>query len=445
MADIRAFRGLLYDSSVTGDISRLVAPPYDVISEEERERLLRSHPLNVVRLILPEERGPLSGRLWQARAREYFEEWKENGVFKFSSKPSIYIYRQNFPLPGGPRKERLALIALYKIEGFGERGIFPHEQTFPEVTEEQLNLLRQCRASFSQIFSLFKDDEAFWRCIEEKALPLSTELYNFSTDDGIWHELRELSDMAAIGELRRHLEDKTIFIADGHHRYETALIFRDEQRASEKAKGERPYDFTIMALVGINDPGLVMLPVHRLVRIQDLSPEEALQKLESSCFIQRVGDCHNREALTNATAQVIGETGKSPVYGLITEKGIFLVRPKGRIMAENVGGQIHSERWRMLDIAILHEVLFRKYLGLQDSVNARKAYSFKYTIDTSEMVEEILSGSYQMGFLVKPPSLEDAWAISTNGERLPHKSTYFYPKIPSGLVIYDHAIGYFSG
>ncbi len=442
MADIRAFRGMIYNSSVKGGMNKLVAPPYDVIDEEEQKRLLRLHPHNVVRLILPEDKLKTNDYPWQAKARSFYEEWKSRGVFKSSLKPSIYVYRQDFPLPEGGRRNRIALINLYKIENFGTNGIYPHEQTFSEVTEEQLNLLRHCRASFSQIFSLFKDDKAFWLCLEDKILPSSRLLYRFTTDDGILHELMELSDASVINELRSYMSDKKIFIADGHHRYETALLYRDERREKEKTQEERPYDFALMAFVGINDPGLVMLPVHRLIKSFNLPPEEALRKLERSCSVERVGDTHNKKALDSVTSQVVRRAGKTSIFGLIIPGGIFLIRPKRKIMVEDIAGRNHSEKWRRLDIAILHEVVMKNFLGLGDVDSADKGYFLKYTIDTQEMVKEILSGNYQMGFLVKPPSLEDAWSISARGEKLPHKSTYFYPKIPSGLVIYDHTSGF---
>lgn len=442
MADIRSFKGLYYDPERIESIKEVVAPPYDVIDEKEHRRLLATHRFNIVRLILPEVRGCGQSDMWQEKAHHTFEKWKRSGVFKQSPRPSIYLYRQTFCLKDSSARSRLALIALFKLEDFGSGAIYPHEQTFYQVTDEQLNLLRRCKANFSQVFALFEDDQEYHHLLESEALPKCSILSNFADNSGVRHELLELSDASLIGKLRDYIKGKKIFIADGHHRYETALIYRDEKRESATAAAEAPYDFISMAFVGMNDPGLVLLPVHRLVRGFPYTIEEAMIRLGETCHKEWLGESGNVKAIETLGREVISSPSNPATFGLVTPRNLYLLRFQAWDKLEEMIDCPRSKKWKNLDITILHELIFKRILGMGDPDQLHYPLSIRYTIDIDEVIEEVTKGNYQLGFIVRPPSLRDAWEIAETGEKMPHKSTYFYPKILSGLVIYDHDLSF---
>jgi uncharacterized protein (DUF1015 family) len=440
MADVRAFKGRFYDTEKAGGIESLFAPPYDVISPGEQRGLLDASPYNVVRLILPDD-PTLASPAWQEEASRRFEDWKRRGVFDTSGSDSVYFYRQTFDLPGGRRLSRTALIALYKLEELGRDGIYPHEHTFPRVTEEQLALLRACSASFSQVFTLFEDGPAYHQYLAERALPASRRLFSFEDDRGLGHEVWELSDPGLIRELREHLRDRRIFIADGHHRYETSLLYRNERRAEAGPGGEEPWDFISMAFIGLSDPGLVLLPVHRLLKCDALPYAELPGLLEPHCALRKVEGPGREERVREACAGVLSNTGARPRFGLVTPEEVYLVDPLR--LDEDLEGleREHSRDWAELDVTVLHEVVLRRYLGLGDPGDPSRPFEVKYTVDLDEVVSATAGGGFSAGFLVRSPSLQAAWKIASLDEKMPHKSTYFYPKMPSGLVIYDHTAG----
>lgn len=443
MADIRPFRGLIYDTETSGDIEYLVAPPYDIISPEEQRELLEASPHNIVRLILPQDPSLTSGA-WQEQAHLQFEEWKKAGIFRNSPAGSIYFYRQTFTLSDSSRFSRTAFISLYKLEDLGHGGIYPHERTFPLVTREQLALLRSCSASFSQIFALFEDDPAYHSFLEERALPASRTLFSFEDKRGLGHELMELSDAALLDELKDYMRDRRIFIADGHHRYETSLLYRDERRAAAEAAGdgEEPWDFISMAFIGLNDPGLVLLPVHRLLKCEALSPRDLAAALEPFCEIRKV-DGQGRDArIREACRQVLANTAPAPFFGLITPEEVYLVSPRSLEEALSKLEREHPREWAELDVTVLHEVLIMRYLGLGEAGAGATPCEIRYTVDLDEVIAATAAGVDEVGeygFLVRSPSLQATWKIAELGDKMPHKSTYFYPKMPSGLVSYDHA------
>lgn len=443
MADIRPFRGLIYDTETSGAIQNLVAPPYDIISPEEQRELLEASPHNIVRLILPE--GPtLASGAWQEQAHLQFEEWKGSGIFRNSPTGSVYFYRQTFTLPNSSRLSRTAFISLYKLEDLGRGGIYPHERTFPLVTREQLALLRSCTASFSQIFTLFEDDSRYHAFLNERALPASRTLFSFEDKRGLGHELMELSDTALSDELKNYMLNRRIFIADGHHRYETSLLYRDERRAEvETREGEEePWDFISMAFIGLNDPGLVLLPVHRLLKCEALAPQDMAAALEPFCEISKVDGPDRGGKVREACRQVLDNTASLPLFGLVTPEEVYLVSPRSLSEAFTELEREHPREWAELDVTILHEVIIKRYLGLGETDSGAHPCEIRYTVDLDEVIAATAAGpdtGGEYGFLVRSPSLKAAWKIAELGDKMPHKSTYFYPKMPSGLVSYDHA------
>jgi uncharacterized protein (DUF1015 family) len=445
MADIRPFRGLIYDTETSGDIKDVVAPPYDIISPGEQHELLVASPYNIVRLILPQDPSLPAGA-WQEQAHLQFEEWKQAGVFRNGPAESIYFYRQTFTLPDSSRLSRTAFISLYKLEDLGRGGIYPHERTFPLVTREQLALLRSCSASFSQIFTLFEDDPRYHAFLDERALPASRMLFSFEDKRGLVHELMELNDPTLLDELKTYMRDRRIFIADGHHRYETSLLYRDERRSETGSAGdtEEPWDFISMAFIGLNDPGLVLLPVHRLLRCEALAARDVVAGLEPFCEMRAVEGPDRDSKVREAWRLVLDNSEPLPLFGLVTAEEVFLFSPRGLREALAELAREHPREWAELDVTVLHEVVLKRFLGLGNANTDAGAvpHEIRYTVYLDEVIAASAAsadGGGEYGFLVRSPSLQAAWKIAELGDKMPHKSTYFYPKMPSGLVAYDHA------
>ena len=439
MAEIRPFRGLYYDADVVGDVGRVIAPPYDVINGSQQCQLLTSHPRNIVRLILPEV--PSSEYPWQERAASTFRDWKEDGVFRVSPREAIYLYRQSFPGPDGRLCDRIALIALYRLKEPGGGEIYPHERTFPQVTRDQLELLRRCRANFSQVFSLFRDEEEYRDILRERALPAGHKLLEFRFPADTVNQLLALEDPGLQRELASMLGEGGVFIADGHHRYETALIYRDECRKAESSTSDAlPCDFISMAFVGINDPGLVLLPVHRLIGETGRSSAELLSELASGGNLEEVVRRGWEEAV-RAAADMVVSNQEGTLFGVVVPDRAYLFCPAGveELEVHTTGGVAGAP---LLDVTVLHRLVLERILGLQEEgcAGSETSFSIRYTIDLEEIMQALSSGVADIAFLQKSPSVEQAWQLASLGLKMPHKSTYFHPKMPSGLVIYDHEV-----
>lgn len=437
MADIRPFRALYYDTGTVGDVGKVIAPPYDVIDEEQQRQLLSSHPCNIVRLILPE--GPVESGIWQEKAASTYSGWKKQGVFRDDPRAALYLYRQMFTLADGRHFDRLALIALYRLEEPGQGGIYPHERTFPQVTREQLHLLRCCRANFSQVFALFRDDEEYRALLNEKAVSDGRKLLEFRFPASIGNQLIALEDPGMQREIASLIGEGGVFIADGHHRYETALAFREEcRRDAEYEPEELPCDFISMAFVGINDPGLVLLPVHRLLSGTGRDTSMMLKSLASDGHLEEVRRGDWEESVRSVHEHVVGNREEEPLFGVVTPGQAHLFRPSGAeaLKSEEAGAE---ENMPLLDVTVLHKLIIQRILGLQETGDdSAEGLSIRYTVDLHEVMEAIGSGRADIAFLQRSPTVMQAWNLASHGMKMPHKSTYFYPKMPSGLVIYDH-------
>ena len=257
---IRSLRGTLYRREVVGDMSRVIAPPYDVIDEDLKGALLERSPYNVVRLILPQPGG--EPEFWHASAA-LFSAWKREGVLAADEGPGIYVYRQTYEYPSGVFRSRTGILCAVRCEDFSRGAILPHERTFPRTRSERLNLLRACRANFSQVFMVFRDQGGEVLELLERAVS-EPPLLAFDDLDGVRHELWRVDDGGGAEEICRRMEGRKLIIADGHHRYETALAYGREDAAAYKEG--HPRAFVSAVLFRSEDPGLLILPVHRVLR-----------------------------------------------------------------------------------------------------------------------------------------------------------------------------------
>ncbi len=420
MATIRPFRGLRYTPQA-GPIEELVAPPYDVLTQEERDAFAARNPHNIVHLTLPEQKpDDRSKYVKYARSAAALADWRRSGVLKPEDQPALYRYTQTFSVPGAQEPlVRTSVIALIKTEPYEKGVVLPHEQTFPKHKEDRLRILEATRAHLECIFGLYEDPGAGLFELVRGAPAQST--IDTTTEDGVRHQVDLITDPDACEAVQRAMAEKKVWIADGHHRYETACAFRAQL-------GERPglvaEDFMMMALSSMSDPGLALLPTHRTLTGIPLSPEDVRAKLEGLFEVREVAKSALLGALEQAGAHAFGVVLPGGAAFLAT------LREPSRI-GELVAGE-GSLELKSLDVTILHALIFEKLLGVTglDRVG--------YTRNPDEALRAPDEGC-SASFLMNPPSVDDMRRIALGGEKMPQKSTFYYPKILSGLVLWSLA------
>ena len=434
MPGIQAFRGLRYDLGHVGALSDVIAPPYDVISPELQDQLYKQHPANVIRLILNrQESGDDAQNNRYTRAARFLKNWRSEGALQKESEPALYVYHQIFRY-GGRELTRRGFMGRVRLERFGEGKIYPHEETHAAAKADRLLLTRACKANLSQIFGLYPDEQNETQEILEQAILEKTPLE--AVDHlGVLHRLWPLTNHRLIADVAAVMDPKPMYIADGHHRYETACNYRDEIAADGPLQANHPANFVLSMFVSMSDPGLVIMPTHRLFR--------GLPAMSSGELRQYLGDCFTTEPAgqgPTAAASVwesIEAEDEQGVIGLYTtaDSQWLLARltAAGRAKLDELATD-HSSDWRGLGVSILHRLVVENLLG------AKKLPECKYVHLVEEVVEGLLHGDPQGGLfpvaaLVMPATVAHVRAISEHGERMPAKSTYFYPKLLSGLVI----------
>ena len=443
MPKIEAFAGLRYDLGHVGALSNVVAPPYDVIDPAMQDRLYKKHPANVVRLILNRtEPGDDEQENNYARAARFLRNWQQEGVLFQEPDPAVYVYHQIFEQEGHSLIRR-GFMARCGLERFGEGNIYPHEETMPGPKADRLKLTRACGANLSQIFGLYPDPESEVQEILEEAVRGESPLE--ATDElGVIHRIWPITDVAVLSRLTAATGPKPMFIADGHHRYETACNYRDELAAAGKLGPTDPANGVLMMCVGMNDPGLIVQPTHRLFRgLPELSAEELAEKLGDHFSTQVVGE---GTGLAERVWEEIETENSQGTIGLFTTKDqrwtLLRISDIGRERMAQLAPD-HSPDWRELGGSILHRLI------VDDLLRAAGHPKPGYVHTVSELVQGLnensepggageISEPYRLAALVMPATIEHIRKISEHGERMPAKSTYFYPKLLAGLVIHAH-------
>jgi uncharacterized protein (DUF1015 family) len=413
VAEIQPLRALHYDLSAAGPLDRLVAPPYDVIDAAQRAGLAARSPFNVVEVDLPQ-----GGADPYAHAAELLEQWRMQGVVVRDSEPALWALTQTFAGPDGQRRTRHGFFCKVRLADYGPGLVRPHERTHPAAKEDRLRLMRATRANLSPIFSLYGDRHGeAWSALE----PLTAaEPWGSVTDDeGTVHKLLRIGDQAAIGRVQAALAGLELLIADGHHRYETARTYADE------IGGEGEHRYVLMCLVSMSDPGLAIFPTHRLVGGLD---DERRRRLEDAL--------RSEFDLTDATPDSIApdaRNGELPTFGLLEREGRAR---RARLVSPELADRAlagHSESYRRLDTAVLEKLLLEDVLGLsEDDISHQRGLG--YARDVQEARQLLDAGSYDVAFILRPTPVEQVRAIAAAGETMPPKSTYFYPKLLSGLI-----------
>ncbi len=419
MADVQPLRALTYDTAVVGRLADVVAPPYDVIDAHQRAALIARSPFNVVAVDLPE-----GGEDPYATARELFESWQLQGALARDREPALWAHTQEYSTPDGRRLTRRGFFCRVRIEGYGPGRVRPHERTHPGPKEDRLRLTRATRANISPIFSLYSDpQERAWRALEPftKHDPWG----EVSDDDGTTHRLWRVSDVDAIAAVQSAARDAELLIADGHHRYETMEAYANEIGRSPPSAPAGEHEFIMMCLVALEDPGLTVFPTHRLVRGLDDDRRRALADALERDFV-----------VSEVPRDEVAPTGSGgPLeLGYVTsgDGRTFRLRLKDQAIADRVLVE-HSEPYRHLDSGVLEALLLKGALGYSDDDIAHFNGLF-YARDTEEALAVVASGEYEAAFLMRATPVAQVRDIAATGENMPPKSTYFFPKLLTGLL-----------
>ncbi len=428
MPDIRPFRGVRYDMAQVGAMSDVVAPPYDVIDSSLQEKLYEASPYNIIRLELNREEAddsPESNRY--TRAARFLKEWLRNGVLREDPHPAYYLYSQTFEVEGQTHT-RKGFLARVRLEPFGSGKIFPHEHTLSGPKADRLALFNATQYNLSPIFGLYPDDPGEVIKIAEAGIRDKTP--QEATDHlGVKNQLWEILDPKTITALQGLMAPKPVFIADGHHRYETGLKFRDDLEAKGELSGpDDPANFCLMMLVGMSDPGLLIQPTHRLVRgFVGLTSEALAARLAPEFLITPTGE--GDEGCRNAWDHIqIADDQDTLGFGTVEDGRWFVAKLRNTQRMDQLTPD-RSPEWRSLGVSILHELV------LNDLLVKIGAASCTYVHQIGEVLDSVNKEACDVACLVPAAGMEYVEAIASNLEKMPPKSTYFYPKLLSGLVL----------
>lgn len=439
MAEVRPFRGLRYNEGAIGDLSLVVAPPYDVIDDPARDSFYNRHPYNVIRLVLnrPKKSDANSDQPY-ARAGEFLERWIAQRIIIQDPAPSIYLYRQRYFIEGN-YKECTGLVARVRVEEFEGGGIRPHEDIMPKPLADRTKLLERTMANLDMVQALYSDPPEKLK----KPILAETERFpvaQFQTSDGIAHDVWAVSDERFVSKVTGFFRGRSLYIADGHHRYQTALEYSNRLREEGKITDEGdPRNFLLMMIVEMENPGLSLLPVHRVVLSgKGLDTGSLLERL-SEWF--RVSDIEvPRGSRSGQVFQLLKELGEAAgserVFGAFVkdpDRMLMLAwRPELDVL-EVVKGDYSSD-YKNLDVSVLHKVVLEGLLGIPPE---RKAVErdLAFTKDPLEAARMVDSGEGYIAFFLNPTRVEQVRDIADHGEKMPQKSTYFHPKPCSGAVM----------
>jgi uncharacterized protein (DUF1015 family) len=409
MAEIIPFKGLLYNVSKVA-IEDVLAPPYDIITPEWRESLYTKSPHNIVRIDFgKEEPGDNETENKYTRAKRFFDVWIKDGVLMRSDKPSFYAYEITYTIHG-VRKRLSGFLCLVKLEELGKGSIYPHECTYSNPKRDRLSLLKACEANTSPIFSLYKSPVNGTSRILSR-ITLTRPYLQAADISGNLHRLWQIDRTEEIEIIQKELADKAVLIADGHHRYETSFEYQREMSIKKgSSSGRKSYDYTLMFLANLMDEGITILPTHRLIKE---IPKEIHGMISRYFEIEMVANDFDIVTRLSGRKNVFGFFRKQEkVWSILTYRG-------GNLL------EVHPDL-RDIDVIILHEMIFKKIL-----MNAEIGYE----MDVAKALDQVNHGEYEAAFFLNPTRAEDVEKSALSSMRMPPKSTYFYPKLLTGLVL----------
>ena len=421
--EVSPFQGIRYNQRIVGDLAQVICPPYDIITPEQQKLYYKKSDCNAIRLEYPVESLEPIGDRYQ-RAASTFQQWLKHGILELDSVSSFYLHDHRFEY-SGEKMVRRGLIARVKLEPWGS-GIYPHEETSSKAKSDRLQLMRACRASFSPLFSLYQDSEQKVALVlshvaqKQPLVSLRAERSNLP-DSNEAHTLWAITDPEIKRKLSQFLSSRSLYIADGHHRYETALTYRQERAQEQSLTGKEAFNYVMMELVDFSDPGLLVLPLHRLVR--GIAPSILVglgDKLRNLFVLESV-------PLKSDSCQLppdscLGILGLQP-------GSLVVLKKRQDISLEAMMPGNRAQAYREFGVSILNHII------LGDVLSGAKDLDVAYTVDLKEAHQQIKEGEYQLAFLLRPLQPEMVKAVADAQDRMPSKSTYFYPKLPAGLII----------
>ena len=433
MAEIRPFQGIHYNQRLINNLSKVTCPPYDIISPQLQQELYHQSEYNFVRIEhsreLPQDTATDNK---YTRSAATLEQWLKQGIFKIDNVPAIYLHDHYFTYLEKEYKRR-GIIVCVRLEEWNKMVVRPHEGTLAESKNDRLNLLRTLRANTSPILALFEDHGRQVSSLLS-AQESNKPIINSTGANGERHHVWAITEPQMITQIRNHLAEQPVYIADGHHRYESALSYQREQYTYSTAlSGDEAFNFVMMTLIDLSDPGLIILPAHRLLHGISMPLLNGLMAKSRAFF--------EIEELPLSTPDVWQQIDNSLtetdeirlfLFGLVPEH-VLALRLRNFNAVSQMMPYFHSEIYKKLDVSIVDHIILEKLLGLSSGrEEARIAFSY----DRQDAVDRVLDQEYQLAFLLKPVKPEMIKAIADAGDRLPRKSTYFYPKLPAGLVFF---------
>jgi len=421
MVKIKPFSALRYSGKKVS-LKKVVCPPYDVINRRQRKGYIKESPHNIVRLVLPESRDGIRD---YRRAKRDLDIWMKKGILEPDKEPSIYVYLQEYRV-GKKKIGRLGFLCLLKLESKGNSGVLPHENVFSKPLLDRVELMKKTKSHLSPIFIVFKDQRA-------KAAKMLSAVARRIPDadiyaDGARHKLWQFSDKKLIEKLRKHVNASQTFIADGHHRFRASMATMDHfNKKRAKSDGHK---HTLVYLVSSEDKGLKILPTYRAVKVlpKGFSIEYIHKKLERYFTIKTISAGKVDRCLKHAFDK------KKCAFVVYYKKKYLLLTLNNSCVIKDVGPKTGSLRWKRLDVSILHNLLFAKLLGIKENIaKERNIYYYK---GAHELIRQVDSGNQRMGVFLNPSTMKDVVKLAKQGEKMPHKSTYFFPKPLTGLVIH---------
>jgi uncharacterized protein (DUF1015 family) len=427
MAIIEPFRGIIYSKQKIGNISNVVSPPYDVLTEDDVKQYEKKHEFNVVRLI--QSRNGTMGKRKMDRyemAATYFKQWRKENVLIQDKIPSLYIYEHKFSVNKNEYR-RIGFISAVKIEDFSSGRVLPHENTFAGPIEDRFKLTVATKSNLCSIFSIFSDpDGRITELMDDESNKI--EIYSAEDNDGGRHILYRISEQNIIKEIKMLMADKVFLIADGHHRYETALRYRDYVRVQSRNRAESaPADYVMMYLTPMESSGLVVLPIYRLIKFPSgLNTVSIIKKSEEYFNVVKLKSVN--EALDFLEEKL---TSNFKGFVIVSGDAIYVFSLKSPDIMKKFNPGNYSETRLLLNVSVLHLLFVNNILGMDKDESEKNIY---YSNNLEELIQKQKQMSNSGIILLNPPTIQEIKTVAENNERMPHKSTFFYPKLLSGLV-----------
>ena len=440
MAILSPFKGIRYNIQKINDLSLVTTPPYDIISPSAQQDYYNLNEYNVIRIELGKDfEGDNEKNNKYTRAGSYLNEWMDKDILIQEDTPAFYVYEQEFPISEYEIKIRRGLIALVKLAEFSEGLVLPHEFTLSKAKADRFNLMCSTDSNISQIFSLYNDNDHVAHILDS-FVSANVPEFEYKTIEGITERLWIIKDIQIISQISKLFSDRQLFIADGHHRYETALNYQKRMISQNpNHTGSEAYNYVMMTLVNMDDSGLIVFPTHRVIKnLEAFSSQSFIKSAETAFEIDKIDFnlSYDSGYVPNQIKQTLEQKstfGKSFGYYDGMGKWYYILTLKDPAAVEMILPE-KSPAFRDLDVAVFHSLILEQYFKI-NAENLTNQTNLSYTMDVKEAMEWVESGKYQCAFFLNPTKVTQVKEVSLANEKMPQKSTYFYPKLTTGLVI----------